>query len=308
MSDPTSMAAKHRRDPKVYISYRREDRSDAGRLYDRLTAAFGSQNIFIDVVAIAPGSDFADSIVQEIRYADVVLVLIGPEWSTLKDPHGRRRIDDPRDFIGLEVATALASDKPVIPVLINNARMPKAVELPEQLRDLSMRNAAVLGYETFRRDVEVLIEGIRRVLETHSSELEEVPRGATSVFLSHSNLDRDWVESAIASFLTENGIKVWYAEVAISTSAQWEREILKGMEACEWFSLVVSPFAAESDWVKDELFWAMENRPTRIVPIIKQKCDLYKFHIRLPRIQHVDFTDGRAAAKQKLLAAFAESK
>jgi hypothetical protein len=80
------------------------------------------------------------------------------------------------------------------------------------------------------------------------------------------------------------------------------------MEACEWFSLVVSPFAAESDWVKDELFWAMENRPTRIVPIIKETCDLYRFHIRLPRIQHGDYAGGRAAARQKLLAAFAESK
>jgi hypothetical protein len=99
-------------------------RRHAGRLSDRLTAAFGSQNIFMDVEAIAPGLDFAASIVQEIRYADVFLVLIGPEWSTLEDADGRRLIDSPSDFIRLEVGTALASGKPVIPVLIMCLKYP----------------------------------------------------------------------------------------------------------------------------------------------------------------------------------------
>ena len=75
------------------------------------------------------------------------------------------------------------------------------------------------------------------------------------------------------------------------------------MERCDWFLLVVSPRAAASEWVKDELFWAIQNRPTRIVPVIMEKCDLYQFHIRLPRIQHVDFTEDIGAARALLIEA-----
>ena len=64
------------------------------------------------------------------------------------------------------------------------------------------------------------------------------------------------------------------------------------------------PLPPRSDWVKDELFWAMQYRPTRIIPIVMTKCDLYKFHIQLPRIQHVDFTENKTVARQKLLALF----
>jgi TIR domain len=73
------------------------------------------------------------------------------------------------------------------------------------------------------------------------------------------------------------------------------------MESCDWFLLVVSPRAAESEWVKDELNWAVYNRTARIVPVIMEVCNLWEFHIRLPRIQNIDFTRGLAIARQGLI-------
>src|SRR5208283_4187886 len=122
-----------------------------------------------------------------------------------------------------------------------------------------------------------------------------------SVFISHSTKDREWVETKVVKFLKASNIKTWYSTEQIMSASQWEREILKGMEASDWFTLVVSPAAAESEWVKDELFWAMEYRPARIIPIIKEHCDLYRFHLRLPRIEHVDFTRSTDIAEKRLL-------
>src|SRR5207249_4350965 len=93
----------------------------------------------------------------------------------------------------------------------------------------------------------------------------------------------------------------------ISTASQWEREIFRGLKSCRWFLTVVSPRAAESEWIKDELNWAIYNRPTRIVPVIMEQCDLWQFHVRLPRIQHVDFTTDKRSAQNQLVETFQSS-
>ena len=113
------------------------------------------------------------------------------------------------------------------------------------------------------------------------------------------------MEKEVVLPLNANGIKTWYSTESIASSTQWEREILKGLERCDWFLLVVSLASSKSEWVKDELFWAMTHRPTRIVPIIYQMCDLWKFHIRLPRLQYIDFAD-QVVARHKLLNAFVD--
>jgi hypothetical protein len=250
---------RHRRTLKLYISYRRSDSSGAaGRLSDILSEAFGAENMFMDVETIAPGTDFVAAIRQEIQFVDVFLVLIGPQWLA-RNEEGRRRIDDPDDVINLEIRFAFEAGKPVIPILLDGAQMPRADHLPEPLKKLSRYNAFSLAHETFRRDTELLITKIGGLIKSHASEIEPTRGESKTVFVSHSTSDRYWVEKEIIEFLSDNKIRPWYSADAISTAAQWEREILKGMEACEWFSIVVSPAAAESDWVKDELFWAMQN-------------------------------------------------
>jgi len=125
------------------------------------------------------------------------------------------------------------------------------------------------------------------------------------VFVSHSTRDRKWVEREIVALLKTRGLNPWYSKQSINTSSQWEREILRGLESCQWFLIVVSPRAAESEWVKNELNWAFSNRQTRIVPVIMERCDLWQFHLGLPRIQHVDFTTDKRSARNQLVNAFA---
>src|ERR1700756_1946345 len=113
----------------IAISYRREDSLPiAGRLYDRLQAKFGKQNVFMDFDSIPPGTDFRQQIKQTIEHSSVVIAIIGPNWLGAR-AHNSRRIDDPTDFVGLEIGYALEGGIPIIPLLLNNTKMPDSVVL-----------------------------------------------------------------------------------------------------------------------------------------------------------------------------------
>jgi TIR domain/YceI-like domain len=149
----------------VFLSYRREEtRHLAGRLADRLTERLGSTRVFMDVDAIEPGVDFAAAITREVALCDVLIALIGPTWSTIIDRRGRRKLDDPDDFVVLEIQTALEREIHVIPVLTDGAIMPDQYDLPEGLRSLAKRNAIRLDHETFRSDIGPLLEAVERML------------------------------------------------------------------------------------------------------------------------------------------------
>lgn|GEM_PF-5746381 len=125
----------------------------------------------------------------------------------------------------------------------------------------------------------------------------------SKVFVSHSVKDRDFVGKEIVSFLTSQGVDTWFAEDEIQTADRWERAILKGLMDCDWFLVVMSPRSAASEWVKDEVHWAMEERPGKIIPVLLQDCDCREFHIRMARIQHVDFRDNLKEGRRRLLVA-----
>jgi nitrate reductase NapE component len=125
----------------IAISYRREDSAPiAGRIYDRLQAVFGRDRVFMDLDSIPFGVDFRTHISESLNRCDILLVVIGPRWSGAS-PDGSRRIDDPTDFVRLEVAHALSRDIRVIPLLIDRTEMPSSTALPEDLKSLSFRNA-----------------------------------------------------------------------------------------------------------------------------------------------------------------------
>jgi hypothetical protein len=149
---------------KIFISYRRDDSSGhAGRLFDHLTDHFGSEHVFMDVDTIRPGEDFRRAIEKAVGSCEVVLVMVGRQWLTITDAQGRRRLEDPADFVRAEVASALANPTVrVIPVLIQGARMPGASDLPDSLQDLAYRNAAELRDNSFQLDADRLIKDIER--------------------------------------------------------------------------------------------------------------------------------------------------
>jgi len=129
-------------EPRIFLNYRREDtRGYAGRLYDRLSDRFGEDQILRDVDAIPPGIDYIDQIDRLVRQCDLMLVLIGETWLSMKGPGGRRRLDEPGDLVSLEIAAGLERNIPVIPVLFQGARMPTEDDLPDRVQALARRNA-----------------------------------------------------------------------------------------------------------------------------------------------------------------------
>ncbi len=152
--------------PKLFIRYRREETAGhAGRLYDAIAGRFGDRNVFMDV-NLAPGIDFVEQITKAVGACDVLLVVIGPRWAKPSDEKGRRRLDDPNDFVRLEVETALRRpDVRVIPLLVAGARMPDPDELPESVGELSRRNALELSDLRWHYDVGRLVSTLAELLE-----------------------------------------------------------------------------------------------------------------------------------------------
>ena len=160
----------------IFISYRREDAAGhAGWLRDGLTAHFGEDQVFMDL-GLEPGVDFVEQIEAGISGCAALLVVIGQEWLTTTGADGRRRLDDEGDFVRLEVATALA--RPglrVVPILVHDARMPVAKELPEDLEPLARRQAIELSNERWKFDVGRLIGTLERVLAAHAASIGQQP-------------------------------------------------------------------------------------------------------------------------------------
>ncbi|MGH3694313.1 MAG: toll/interleukin-1 receptor domain-containing protein [Pseudonocardiaceae bacterium] len=196
------------------LSCRREDtRHIAGRLADRLIERLGSTQVFMDVDTIEPGADFAAATVREVDSCDVLIALIGPIWSTITDPRGRRRLDDPDDLVVLEIQAALERGIRVIPVLVDGAVMPDRYDLPQGLQALALRNAVRLDHETFRTDVITLLDAVERILATLTPKTAEPMAGTGDQIIDRAHTGRD--RSA------PNGIRAsyrhWIASLTRST-------------------------------------------------------------------------------------------
>jgi hypothetical protein len=154
---------------RIFLSYRRDDSSGhAGRLYDRLSQHFGRANLFMDVDTIALGLDCVEAIQDAVGACDVLLAVIGRQWLTSTDAQGQRRLDNPEDFVRIEITTALERRIRVIPVLVGGASMPRSTELPDVLQPLARRQALVVG-DHFHSDVDRLLAALETVFGAASS-------------------------------------------------------------------------------------------------------------------------------------------
>ena len=150
---------------RIFISYRRRETAyPAGWLFDRLADHFGRDQVFKDVDSIQLGDDFVEVITAAVGSCDVLLVLIGDRWLTITDERGRRRLDDPADFVRVEIEAALARNVRVIPILVEGARMPRADELPANLTKLVRRQALELSPSRFDFDIGRLLRVLDRTI------------------------------------------------------------------------------------------------------------------------------------------------
>jgi hypothetical protein len=147
---------------RVFLSYRRDDAGGyAGRLTDALLQHLGPKSVFQDVTAISPGQNYAAAIDRALSESDAALVVIGPGWLTAATSQGTPRLLEADDYVRLELARALERDIPVIPVLVGDAQLPEAADLPDDLQGLAQRQAVELHNETWHRDVDGLVRSLR---------------------------------------------------------------------------------------------------------------------------------------------------
>lgn len=146
-----------------FLSYRRADAAAyAGRLYDGLAEHFGPEQVFIDLDAIGPGEDFVGRIEEAFGSAEALIVVIGRHWLNATDATGRRQLDDPRDFVRLEIEQALHQGIGVIPLLVGGARMPSAEELPASLAPLASLQALEISDLEWKQGVDRLTAALSR--------------------------------------------------------------------------------------------------------------------------------------------------
>jgi TIR domain/Tripartite tricarboxylate transporter TctB family len=150
---------------KIFINYRRgDDPGFTGRLFDFLERNFSSEQLFIDVDNISAGEDFARVLDAQVGQCDVMLSVIGQDWLDAKAEDGSRRLDSPKDFVRFEIESALRLDKRVIPVLVNQANMPREEVLPPSLAAFTRRNAVRITHERFRAEAQGLVGALKRAL------------------------------------------------------------------------------------------------------------------------------------------------
>jgi hypothetical protein len=184
---------KRREMPRIFISYRRNDSLEStGRIYDRLVQRFGCDSVFRDIDSIPLGLPFPSVLRDTLARTDVVLAVIGPSWLSATLGDGRRRIDDPDDFVRLEIDTTLKNGLPLIPVTVGNACLPKPPELPDAIRGLVLQNGvAVRPDPDFHHDMDRLISRLERVLGEKAPVRRQIDKEVTKLQLEKELLQTD---------------------------------------------------------------------------------------------------------------------
>jgi formylglycine-generating enzyme required for sulfatase activity len=161
----------------IFLSYRRDDAAGwTGRLADDLRREFPGYHVFYDLASIEIGEDFVDTMRRSMADCAVVLVMIGKSWINAKDDAGNRRLDDPEDWVRIEVAEALQRQGlRVVPVLVGGASMPKPSELPEPLKPLARRNAHEISDRRWEYDVTQLVAALKKIPSLSAASTGAVP-------------------------------------------------------------------------------------------------------------------------------------
>jgi hypothetical protein len=181
----------------IVISYRREDsQATTGRIFDRLEGHYGQGHVFMDIDNIPYGIDFRDHLQEMLDRCDILLVVVGPRWFG-RNEDGQPRLLEEEDWVRIEVATALQKKIPVIPLLVEGARMPKRAELPEDLHGFAFRQAAVLDVGVdFRVHMERLTKSMDRILTNRKLPVSQavhedvIPVEKRQSFISPADLPR----------------------------------------------------------------------------------------------------------------------
>ena len=147
--------------PKIFICYRREDSIwQAQRIYDNLVDHFGYESVVFDIDTIPLGADFRGYLNKEVGKCDILLAVIGDKWLEIL----KQRLDEPNDFVRIEIQAALEREIPVVPILVGGKSVPSEKDLPPELANLSYKQAAeVRAGADLQPHLKRLIDGLDRM-------------------------------------------------------------------------------------------------------------------------------------------------
>ncbi|MEY2854972.1 MAG: hypothetical protein RL030_2104 [Pseudomonadota bacterium] len=184
--------------PGIFISYRRTDNPDAtGRIYDRLVSEFGKARVFKDVDSIPLGQDFRGHLNEIVGGCAAVLAIIGPKWTDIRNEAGHKRLEDPDDFVRIELEAALARSVPVVPVLVGHAPMPGTSQLPSTLSSLAFRQSIEVRPDPdFHNDATRLVSALRAIIDPNA------PHEDMRVLPKHKSPANRWLAWGIAALAT----------------------------------------------------------------------------------------------------------
>jgi hypothetical protein len=192
---------------QIFISYRRDDVPGYVRaLMLEMKNMVGSQQVFLDMEDIEAGSDFASIIEDALSHCEVLLAIVGPQWLTSTNHLEQRRLDDPNDFVRLEIATALRRNIPAIPVLIENAKMPSEDDLPSDLKPLARLQGVPLAHSHWDDDINRLFRAIECVTDE--------PKLSRLYSQTMTELNEGRWQDALRSFQAIESIRPGYRDVA----------------------------------------------------------------------------------------------
>jgi formylglycine-generating enzyme required for sulfatase activity len=222
----------------VFISYRREDSAGFARLiYNRLTERLGRDSVFFDVDNIPVGLDFVDILSDSVGKCDALVAVIGKNWVSSSDVPGRRRLDDPNDFVRVEIEAALARQIRVIPVLVDGAAMPHAEELPDSMKKLIRRQGIEISHTRFDADVGRLTRALSS-LEEELRQREAAERAEQARLLAAAEAaaraEREEAEKRAAAEAAERAEQARLLAAAdVKPRAEAEREEAEKRAAAE---------------------------------------------------------------------------
>jgi hypothetical protein len=249
---------------KIFINYRRgDDPGFAQALLGRLERAFSAEQLFIDVDNIEPGMDFVRVLEEQISKCDVVLAVIGKGWIDALDERNARRLDNPEDWVRVEISSALKQDKRVIPVLVGDALMPRSDQLPDALKPLATRNAVRLRHDRFRADADGLVKALQKVLEDAENrrKVKEVEaQKAQAEEDRRLEKDADAFRKSQEATLVREAEDSWLAEQAARLAREAEARRIteqqrRGAEGDEWGRQVEPQQKGEAERLKSALVW-----------------------------------------------------
>lgn len=241
----------------IFISYRRDDSADVtGRIYDHLIEPLGTfekDSIFKDVDSMPFGVNFKTYIQDALHKSKVVLAVIGPQWAEIRDSHGQRRLDNPQDFVRIEIETAFELRLPVIPLLVMNAAMPSPEQLPSSLTDLAYQNGIEIRRDPdFKTDILRLTASIEDWMNTSTTDPLPIMISYYPYNTAGKNLARQ-----LNNLLKSHTYKTWidYENVQDWREGNWQDNMLRVIQKC---SALVAIYSAEQS-TSPEFFYEIRT-------------------------------------------------